>query len=146
LETIAECDRQTVSQNQVCIRGGQHTGYLEASAEECCRRRQHSWSELNRAFFCVIPGAVVSSSPGLFASYWETKSVFSRRVTRTALTVSASGTPVLLYFRVTLTTVTYSIVQYVHRYLLASYSLQCMVISGELRRYHAKMRGKSVVH
>ena len=46
----------------------------------------------------------------------------SFRVTR--MTVLASGTPVLLHFLVSLTTGTYSVVQYVPRYLLASYSLQ----------------------
>ena len=71
--------------------------------------------------FCVIPGPVVCAHPVFLRHTGVEKCLFASP----ALTVSASGTPVLLHFRVTLTTRTCSIVQYVPRYLLASYSLQC---------------------
>ena len=59
------------------------------------------------------------------------------------LTVLASATPVLLHFRVTLTTGMYSVVQYVPRCL--GVVLLAAVITGKLRQYHAKMRGNSVI-
>jgi len=61
------------------------------------------------------------TSPGLSASYWESKSVFSRHP---HWQYQLAELPFYYIFHISLTTGTYSIVQYVPRYLMVSCSLQ----------------------